>query len=140
MGKQFPLKSKGFNPFGELIGLNFTRSEAGFTRGVLDIDERHLNPHGVVHGGVLYAMADTGMGGAAYSCLNEDELCATVEIKIVYFAPAVSGRITCDTRVVHRGKRIAILESEMKNGERLVAKATGTYSLFRASEGPGSFI
>jgi acyl-CoA thioesterase len=80
-------------------------------------------------------MADTGMGGAVYSCLNEGELCATVEIKIVYMAPVSSGRLTCDTRVVHRGKRIALLESEVKNGERLVAKATGTYSLFKTKEG-----
>ncbi len=134
MAKEFPLKSKGFNPFGELIGLDFTRSEDGFTRGVLEVDERLFNPHNVVHGGVIYAMADTGMGGAVYSCLNEDELCATVEIKIVYIAPVSSGRLTCDTRVVHRGKRIAILESEVRNGERLVAKATGTYSLFTAED------
>ncbi len=135
MAKHFPLKSKGFNPFGQLIGLDFTRSEEGFTRGVLEVDETHMNPHKVVHGGVLYAMVDTGMGGAAYSCLNEEELCATVEIKIVYLAPVTSGRLTCDTNLVHRGKRIAILESEVRNGERLVAKATGTYSLFRSSEG-----
>jgi acyl-coenzyme A thioesterase PaaI-like protein len=50
-------------------------------------------------------------------------------------APVASGRLTCDTRVVHRGKRIAILESEVRNGEQLVAKATGTYSLFKAGEG-----
>ena len=80
-------------------------------------------------------MADTGMGGAVYSFLNEDELCATVEIKIVYMAPVTSGRLTCDTEVVHLGKRIAMLESEVKNGEQLVAKATGTYSLFKAGEG-----
>jgi len=135
MAKEFPLKSKGFHPFGELIGLDFTRFEEGFTRGVLEVDERHLNPHNVVHGGVIYAMADTGMGGAVYSCLNEDELCATVEIKVVYMAPVTSGRLTCDTRVVHQGKRIAILESEVKNGEKLVAKATGTYSLFKVGEG-----
>ena len=135
MSKEFPLKSKGFHPFGELIGLDFTRCEEGFSRGVLNIDERHLNPHKVVHGGVIYAMADTGMGAAVYTCLNEAELCATVEIKIVYMAPVTSGRLTCDTEVVHLGKRIAMLESEVKNGDRIVAKATGTYSLFKAEEG-----
>jgi len=135
MAKEFPLKSKGFHPFGELIGLEFTRCEGGFSRGVLEVDERHLNPHNVVHGGVIYTMADTGMGGAVYSCLSEGELCATVEIKIVYIAPVISGSLTCDTRLVHRGKRIALLESEVKNGEQLVAKATGTYSLFKVGEG-----
>ena len=134
MAKEFPLESKGFHPFGELIGLEFTQSEGGSSRGVLEVDERHLNPHNVVHGGVIYTMADTGMGIALYSYLDEDELCATVEIKIVYMALVTSGRLVCDTRVVHRGKRIALLESEVKNGSTLVAKATGTYSLFRAKE------
>ncbi len=140
MAKEFPLKSKGFNPFGELIGLDFARCGDGFTRGVLEVREKHLNPHNVVHGGVIYAMADTGMGGAVYSCLHEDELCATVEIKIVYIAPVSTGRLTCDTRLVHRGKRIAILESEVRNGDRLIAKATGTYSLFRKEEDPNRSI
>jgi acyl-CoA thioesterase len=135
MAKAFPLKSKGFHPFGELIGLEFTKCEGGFSRGVLEVDERHLNPHQVVHGGVIYSMADTGMGGAVYSCLDEGELCATVEIKIVYMAPVTSGRLTCDTRVVHLGKRIALLESEVTDGDTLVAKATGTYSLFKVKEG-----
>jgi acyl-CoA thioesterase len=135
MAKEFPLKSKGFHPFGELIGLEFTKSEAGSSRGVLEVGERHLNPHNVVHGGVIYSMADTGMGGAVYSCLNQGEQCATVEIKIVYMAPVTSGCLICDTRVVHRGKRIALLESEVRNGEQLVAKATGTYSLFKAKGG-----
>ena len=134
MAKEFPLKSEGFHPFGELIGLNFVRCEEGFTRGVLEVDEKLFNPHHVLHGGVIYTMADTGMGAAVYGCLNEDELCATVEIKIVYFAPVTSGLLRCDTKLVHRGKRFAFLESEVRNDEGLVAKATGTYSIFRTTE------
>ena len=134
MAKKFQMKSDGFHPFGELVGLNFSRCEGGFSRGVLEVDEKLFNPHNVLHGGVVYTMADTGMGAAVYSCLNEDELCATVEIKIVYFAPVTSGLLTCDTQLVHRGKRFAFLESEVRNDEGLVAKATGTYSIFRARE------
>jgi acyl-CoA thioesterase len=134
MAKEFPLRSKGFNPFGELIGLDFVEAEDGFTRGVIRVDEKLFNPHNVVHGGALYTMVDTGMGGAVYSCLEADELCATVEIKIVYMAPVTRGLLTCDTKVVHRGKRIVILESEVTNEGRAVARATGTYSVFRAGE------
>ena len=134
VAKEFPMKSDGFHPFGELIGLSFSRCEDGFSRGVLEVDEKLFNPHKVLHGGVVYTMADTGMGAAVYSCLNEDELCATVEVKIVYFAPVTSGFLTCDTKLVHRGKRFAFLESEVRNDEGLVAKATGTYSVFRARE------
>jgi acyl-CoA thioesterase len=135
VAKKFPMKSDGFHPFGELIGLSFVRFEDGFSQCVLEVDEKLFNPHKVLHGGVVYTMADTGMGAAVYTSLNEDELCATAEIKIAYFAPVTSGLLTCDTKVVHRGKGTAFLESEVRNGEDLVAKATGSYSIFPAKEG-----
>ena len=133
MPKQFPLASTGFNPFGDLIGLSFSQCEKGFSRCSLQVTDRLHNPNGVLHGGVIYSLADTGMGGALYTDLNEDESCATVEISIVYFAPVTFGTLTCETKVVHRSKKIAVLESEVKNDGRLVAKAVGTYSVFRAS-------
>ncbi len=131
MSKNFPLSSAGFNPFGDLIGLNFTKFEKGISQCQLTITKQLLNPHDVVHGGVLYSMADTGMGGALYSHLSNDELCATVEIKINYFKAVKSGRLICNTKLIHSGRKIAVLESEIMNNGELVSKATGTYSIFK---------
>jgi len=131
MPKKFPQKLEGFDPFGELIGLTFTKLENGYSQCVLEVNGKLLNPHKVLHGGVTYSMADTGMGAALYTCIDEDELCATIETKIVYFKPVTSGRLTCDTRVVHRSKRIATLESEIKDDRQLIAKALGTFSVFK---------
>ncbi len=128
---KFPFESKGFHPFGELLGFNFTKLSEGFSQCVLEVTESLMNPHKVLHGGVLYAMADTGMGGALYSLLNKDELCATVEIKISYFRYVKDGKVICDTKIIHKGKRFGILESEIKNNEQLVAKANGTFSIFK---------
>ena len=134
MPKKFPLKSKGFHPFGELIGLTFTGYERGYSKCVLEVNEKLLNPHKVLHGGVIYTMADTGMGGAFYSYLEDDELCGTIEIKIIYFASVKSGSLTCETKVIHKSKRIAALESEIKHDDRLIAKAIGTFSVFKSHE------
>ena len=131
MPKPFPLVSKGFHPFGDLIGLNFTDIGQGFSRCEVEVNEKLMNPHKVLHGGIIYTMADTGMGGALYSHLEKDELCATVEVKIVYFSAVRTGKLICDTKVVHKGKRIAILESEITNNGQLVSKALGTYSIFK---------
>jgi len=132
MTKNLPINTEGFNPFAEVIGLRFTASKKGYSECALEINEKLLNPHKVVHGGVIYSMADTGMGAALYPNLDKDEICATVEIKIVYFAALASGPLTCKTRVIHKGKRIAVLESEIQGNERLIAKALGTYSIFKA--------
>ena len=133
MVRTFPLNSTGFHPFGELIGLQFSSCEDGFSRCSLDITENLLNPHRVVHGAVIYAMSDTGMGGALYTSLEPEQLCATVEIKINYFKAVSSGTLICDTKVVHRGKRTAAMESEIRSGDDLVAKSLGTYSIFAVS-------
>jgi acyl-CoA thioesterase len=134
MGKEIPADMSGFNPFGDLIGLQFVKCEGGQSRCTLEVEQRLLNPHGAVHGGVLYSMADTGMGGAMYTVMEKEELCATIEIKIVYFKAVKSGTLVCDTRIVGRGGRVAALESEITSDGRLVAKASGTFSVFRAKE------
>ena len=134
MPKKFPLQEEGFNPFGELIGLHFSKCEKGYSQCVLEVNEKLFNPHKVLHGGIIYSMADTGMGAALYAYLSQDELCTTVEIKICYFGAVVSGTLTCDTKVIHKGKKIAFLESEIKNNEGLIAKAMGTYYILKRKE------
>ena len=83
------------HPFAELIDLRIADERAGFSRLELTVTTDHLNPHRVVHGAVVYAMADTGMGAALYPTLDEGEICATIEIKINYFKPVASGLLVC---------------------------------------------
>ena len=133
MAKNGPLNTKGLHPFGDLIGLKFTRLENGYSQCTLEVVNKLLNPHKVVHGGVLYSMADTGMGAAAYTNLKKNELCATIEVKINYFKAVKSGILTCNTKVIHQGKKIVTLDSEILNNGEIVAKALGTYSTFKPS-------
>ena len=130
MSKSFPKSSQGFHPFGELLGLEFSQCEKGSSSCQLEISQKLMNPHGVVHGGVMYSMADTGMGGALYTALEANELCATVEIKIHYFKAVSLGTVHCQSKIINHGKRIAVLESELFCNDFLVAKALGTFSIF----------
>ena len=119
------------HPYAELIGLTVEEQRSGYSKCTLAVAEQHYNPHGVVHGAVIYALADTGMGAALYPTLDTGEICATIEVKINYFKPVVAGVITCLTEVIHRGKTIANIESRIFCGEVLVAKANGNYSIFK---------
>lgn len=123
------------HPFADLIGLRFDSREPGKSTCSLQVADKLLNPHKVVHGGVLYSMADTGMGAALYPLLADGELCATIEIKINYFAPVFTGSLVCTTKLVNKGKTIANLDSEIRSGDRVVARANGNYSIFRPSRG-----
>jgi acyl-CoA thioesterase len=101
------------HPFADLIALTIDEQRAGFSRLSLIVSDDHLNPHNVVHGAVLYALADTGMGSALYPTLAEGEICATIEIKINYFKPVTGGTVSCTTTIINRGKSVANLESKL---------------------------
>ena len=118
------------HPFAELIGLVFKDMDKGKSLCTLQVKDELFNPHNVVHGGVLYSMADTGMGGAVYPLLETDEICATIEIKISYFNPVREGLLECRTTLLNKGKTIASLESIIFNNDVVIAKASGTYSIF----------
>ena len=64
---------KGPHPFADLMGLKVTRTDDGYSLVTLEVQEKHLDPQGSAHGGVAYALADTGMAAALYSFLSEDE-------------------------------------------------------------------
>jgi len=119
------------HPFADLIDLRIDEQRAGSSTLSLTVAERHLNPNKVVHGAVIYALADTGMGSALHPTLAAGEICATIEIKINYFKPIARGRLRCDTHIVNRGKTVANLESRIYLDEVLVAQANGNYAIFR---------
>lgn len=125
-----PKTSRPDEGFGKLLGMDMYERGDGYSRGRVAVRAELLNPHGTLHGGVMYSLADNGMGAAVYSKLEESESCATIEIKIVYIAPVTAGVLECESRVVNKGRRVAVLESEVRNEGRLVAKALGTFAIF----------
>jgi len=119
------------HPFADLIGLSTGEQRAGQSRCSLTVEDKHLNPHRVVHGAVIYALADTGMGMALYPTLSEGEICATIEIKINYFKPVTTGPLHCTSEVLNRGRTVANIESRVYVGDTLVAQANGNYAIFK---------
>lgn len=116
-------------PFVEHVGIQVVEAAAASSLLALEIQPHHFNSHGVVHGAVAFTLADTGMGAALYTVLDSAESCATIEVKINYFRPVLEGRLECRSELVHRGKTTATLESTLRVGEQLVAKAVGTFAI-----------
>jgi acyl-CoA thioesterase len=118
----------GVGPFADLLSLRRSQMEDGWSRFEVTIRAEHMNPHGVVHGGVVYTLVDYAMGGAVTSRLQPGERCATLEIKINYLAPVSEGRLTAEAWLVARTARVAVLEARVQaDADRLVALATGSF-------------
>lgn len=119
------------NTFTGAMGLEVLRCEDGQSDCRLVTGEQHRNVRGMVHGGVTFALIDSGMGSAVSSTLREGEGGATIEIKITYMAPVYPGtELRCASRVIKRGKTVIFIESEVTvDGGAPVARATGTYAV-----------
>lgn len=121
------------HPFADLIGLEVSEASDGIAVTKLEVQPALLNPHGVLHGGVLFSMADTSMGAAVKSLLDEAELCASIEVQIRFLAPCKDGTLTAATEVVGRGRRVMQLESRITDASgRLIATATGSFAVLAA--------
>jgi len=120
--------------FVKLLGLSIEKLENGSCQSKLQIREEFLNKRKIVHGGIIYSMADISMGVAVYSTLNKGEETATIEIKINYLKPANNKVLVCDARVIQGGKQIAVIEAEIKSDNIMIAKAIGTFSIIKPRE------
>jgi len=121
-------RDPGVGPLAHLLGIR--RKNMGDGRSCFDLTVRadHMNPHGAVHGGVVYSLVDYAMGGALTSQLQPGERCSTLEVKINYLAPVSGGELRAEAWVVERTKRIGVLEARVHaDGDRLIALATGSF-------------
>lgn len=123
------------HPFAELVEFTIDQQTAGKSSLSLRVAPKHMNPHGVVHGAVLYALADTGMGAALYPTLAPGEICATIEIKISYLRPVAQGVVVCETEILNRGKSVANLDARIFVAGVVVAQANGNYAIFKPRAG-----
>lgn len=81
------LQERGIgSPFAELLGFEPIEHEPGRVLLKLPFSQKLLQSLGRVHGGAIFSLADHASGWAAYSTLNDNERCATLEMKINYIA------------------------------------------------------
>ena len=99
-------------PIAKLIGFTVTLAQAGKAIVEFDASERHHNPMGTLHGGVLCDIADAAMGMAYASNLEEGESFTTLELKINFVKPVWSGHLRGTAIVIKQGKTVEQLKQE----------------------------
>jgi 1,4-dihydroxy-2-naphthoyl-CoA hydrolase len=110
------------------MGFTLAQASRGRVRLQMKVDARHLQVHGVVHGGVLAALADTAGGLASYMSCPLGTRVATVEMKINYLEGVERGTVTADAEVVRIGRHLAVVDCDVTDdAKRLVAKALMTF-------------
>ena len=119
------------SPFFELLSMKIVDVGPGFSVVEIELSQKHLQPFGFVHGGVFAAIVDAAAFWAVYYQIeNQNAGATTVDVKLNYLAPAVSGKIIAKGRQIKLGKTLGYAEAEVSTESgKLLAHGTSTLIL-----------
>ena len=117
------------SPYYKSMGMSFAEVQDGRVVLRVEIQAQHLNADGIVHGGVLPAIADGAMGNALRTIVGEGAQVFTAEVNLQYLRPVTGGTLLADGRVVQSGRRLSFGEVEIRDeaSGRVHARATGVF-------------
>jgi uncharacterized protein (TIGR00369 family) len=120
-------RSVNGSPFVSHLPMRLVELGVETARIELDVAECHLQPFGIVHGGVLATLIDTGTFWAGFGSLPEDAGLVNVDLKLNYLKPVSKGRLITDGRSIRSGRTLSYTEASVRteNGE-LVCHGTST--------------
>jgi uncharacterized protein (TIGR00369 family) len=125
------------SPFHQWAGLELVSVGDGLSEMVMDLRPQHFNPQGIVHGGIVAALADTAIGLALRSKLRPGLTHRTAQLNVHFLAKGEGNRLVGKGRAVHLGQRMGYGEGEVLDGEgRVLARASATFIVLPA---PGAF-
>jgi uncharacterized protein (TIGR00369 family) len=96
----------------------------------LQVEPRHLNLSGTLHGGMIATLADTATGLAFRTGLEEGASALTSSLSVTFLRPGGIGVVTARGRVVKRGSRFGYAEADVVDADgKLLARATATFTV-----------
>lgn len=114
-------------PYVKLIGMRLAVIDFDRCSIELELGAHHLQPFGIVHGGVLATLIDTGTFWAGFLRLPEDVGLVNVDLKLNYLKAVARGRLRADGRCLRAGRQISYTEASVfDEGGELVAHGTST--------------
>jgi uncharacterized protein (TIGR00369 family) len=114
-------------PYFQLISMSISELGEGTSLMEISLGEKHLQPFGMVHGGVFSSLIDASAFWAVFPLLDEGLGLTTVEMKLNYLSPTRQGRMVARGQCLKLGKTLALGQSEIRDQEgNLLAHGTAT--------------
>lgn len=108
----------------------------GVSLGVL-VEQHHINPAGLVHGGLLAMLMDVGIAYSASQVAGGGTFFLTMGLNLSYLASARLGDwIETRAEVSRRGRTTLFGTGEIWCGDKLLMTGSGIYTPLRGAEQP----
>jgi 1,4-dihydroxy-2-naphthoyl-CoA hydrolase len=104
--------------FAEEIGTEWIDLDPDNARARIAVEKRHLQPYGIVHGGVHATLAESICSAATYNAVSGDGMVAMGQSNdTTFLRPIGEGHITATARTRHRGRTTWIWDVELTDDE-----------------------
>ena len=114
----------------ELLGVRTVKASSDEVVLEYDIDDRHRQPYGIVHGGMHCTVVETACSiGAGLAAMENGKGVVGVENHTSFIRAARSGRVTVTARPITRGRRSQVWEATSRD-EAGKTLSTGRVRLF----------
>ncbi len=134
-------------PYFSLLSMEIKGLSWGESRLEILVQEKHLQPFGMVHGGVFASLIDAAAFWAVYTQVPEELGMTTVELKLNYLAPLSTGPMIARGKSLRVGKTLCLGEASIVNEEgTLLAHGTSTMMILKdlkiqgVSRGPSKYM
>ena len=122
-------------PYYQLLSMKVSEIGVGYSRMEVNLEQKHLNPFGIVHGGVYSSILDTVAYWAAYCELDESAGLTSLDVSVDFLAMASSGLILAEGRATKVGRSICFTEAFVRDTQgKLLAKATSKLMVLQGKQ------
>ena len=100
-----------------VIGTEVIEMSADSFKARIEVENKHRQPFGVVHGGVYAAMAEGLCSGATWQAHDGKKLVMGSSNHTSFLRPVFEGEVTAEGRAMHSGRTTAVWEVEFRGGD-----------------------
>ena len=125
-----PVHNEPIPGFDGLYGLQLTRADGDGVEGQVEIDPRHHQPFGIVHGGFYAAMAESMASIGTFIGTGEDKFVAGMSNNTTFLRAVREGTVRAKARPLHTGRTTWIWDVEITGDDgRALAAARVTIAV-----------
>ena len=129
------LINENLGGFNTTMGIKFTKAEMDEFAADLIIGTEHLQPYGLVHGGLYAGIIETVCStGAALNVMSDGRSAVGLENSTSFLHAVRSGTLTCTAKPLVRGRRSHVWEAAIHDDSGRVV-ATGRVRLMILEQG-----
>lgn len=123
-----------------LVGATTVEMREDLVRINLRLEERHTNPNGVMHGGVITSLMDEAVGAVIAAARGLDAMRnaphSTVDMNVSFLSSARAGdEIIVEARPLKVGRSVAFAEAEARRGDGAIV-GKGRFTFVIAAQRP----